>query len=59
MNIIRVQKPSGTPIPERTCKKSLQRNIHRKKVENPPAQVFALLSTRWGDNLNTIAVGKP
>jgi len=33
--------------------------IHRKKVENPPAQVFALLSTRWGDNLNTIAVGKP
>lgn len=60
MNIIRMQKPSGTPIPESTRKKSLQRNIHRKKVENPSAQVFALLSKRWGDILNnTFTVGKP
>lgn len=59
MNVIRMQKPSGTHITESTCEQSLPRNIHRKNVGNPSAQVFALLSKRRGDILNTITVGKP
>lgn len=59
MNIIRMQKPSWTPITESTCEKSLLGNIRRKNVENPSAQVFALPSKRWGEILNTVTVGKP